>query len=618
MCGLAGVVSPFEQNPPEFGRLPDMVSVLSHRGPDSSGVFVRRHVALGSTRLAVMDGSDSGSMPMVDPLTGSCLVFNGEIYNYREIASELQLQPRGGSDTEILLLSLLSVGIEVVAKLNGIFSFAFWDATTEELFLARDRLGVKPLYYNLDRDSKKLVFGSEIKAILASGVSPKPNIGAISDYLLLGMTDHLEGTFFDGVSSFPAAHWAKFSKEGITTKSYWNLLAVGKETPDSVDEAAGRFNEIALDAISLQSMSDVGLSVNLSSGLDSAYLAAALALLHDRPESVDATCYDYESDNSYEYAGAKNLFEAYDRPLNFHILDSSAIPSMLLEAMPFFEEPFPGIVSLAKFNSFGMSARGQRTVVIEGQGGDEIGAGYSYAIGAHVLDLLLKGKSGQAEAEVVGYATSLNMSVEEAFRRTFSSMTALQGSGGVSADGSKIGLYDLLDTSKLQAPREIVLPEFESKLDQFLYRDLFHTKLPRILRACDRSSMAFGKELRVPLLDHRLVEFMFHLPAELKIRDGIQRVTQRKALQLLGDPTGNAAVAKKSVIDPQRDWFRGPLRGWVRDIISSESFADRGFFDRKASIIAFDAFCKEPRGSGNSFRFWQMISLENWYRTFID
>lgn len=615
-----GLVNPIYECPPEFDAIGHMVRAVSHRGPDSSGTYVDSHVALGSTRLAVIDRSDAGNMPMVDPLTGGVLVFNGEIYNHRELCSKLGLKPRGRSDSEVLMLALLKHGIEIVRELNGIFSFAFWNPLTQELFLARDRLGVKPLFYSLQSDSSTLVFGSEIKALLASGIRPEPNVGIISDYLMTGRTDHSDETFFKGIFSFPAGEYGRFSKKGggLTTQAYWSILSAPKETPESLDEAANHFNDLALDSISLQSMGDVGVSVNLSSGLDSAYLLAAFNSLNGGQGEVQASSYHYGGVESEDFSGTHAILKSYGWNADFDLLHWFEVPELLREAMPFFEEPFPGIVSLAKFNSFRAAERGVKTVVIEGQGGDEIGAGYPYAMGPRVLDLLTEGNASQAEAEVSGYASSRKIGIEEAFRRIFVSIGGSQGGATLSADGSHIGLSDLLSTAKLEPPQPVVLPDIESHLDLFLYRDLFHTKMPRILRACDRSSMAFGKELRVPLLDHRLVEFMFHLPGHFKIHNGVQRVTQRRALELLGDRGDSGSEPKKAVVDPQRDWLKGPLREWARQIIASESLADRGFFNRELSLRAFDEYCGQPLGTGNAFRFWQMISLEYWFREFID
>jgi asparagine synthetase B (glutamine-hydrolysing) len=237
-------------------------------------------------------------------------------------------------------------------------------------------------------------------------------------------------------------------------------------------------------------------------------------------------------------------------------------------------------------------------------------------MGAHIQDLLHKGQASAAANEIERFAEINGISAIAAYRKVMSSMAAIWNTGW-SADGSSYLRRECLSSSLADNGKPAFEHPFDSELLNILHRDLLHTKLPRILRACDRASMAYGRELRVPVLDHRLVEYVMGLPNEFKIKDGVQRAFYRAALaNVFKTPLSN--VPKKAVVDPQRDWLRGPLRSWAGDILASRSFAERGLFDVTAVRREFDLFCSGEYGTGNSFYVWQWLSVELWYRTFID
>lgn len=615
MCGIAGLIR-IDGMLVRREDVDRMVASIRHRGPDDEGVLVDGAIALGSTRLSILDPTPSGHMPLVDPETRVAIVHNGEVYNFKELRAELGGRFRTGTDTEVILRAYLQWGPGFVEALNGIYAFAIWDPRIRRLLVVRDRLGVKPLY--LAEQSGYIAFASEIKALLALGVPARPDMDCMADYLVHGVYEHSDRTFFAGVRQVPAGHYIAIEGGLLTQRAYWSLEEAMTRQPavGSFDDAVQGFVDLSQDALRLQLRSDVPVAVHVSGGLDSAFMLANLNAIQGGQGNIKAMSYHFGEEAYDERPAVESLMHDMNWIASFVRLDPDDVPGLASEGMYFQEQPFPGIITLAKHKLIKETVGAGAKVILEGQGGDEIGAGYQYVMGAHVLDLLRKGDAALALAETDGFAALNELTPIAAYRKVMSSMAVIWNTGW-SADSSSYLRPDCRDASLIGNDRPAFERPFESELLNLLHRDLFHTKLPRILRACDRASMAYGRELRVPLLDQRLVEYVFALPNAYKIRDGVQRAFYRAALARVF-PTPLSAVPKKAVADPQRDWLRGPLRQWAGDILTSRSFAERGLINPKAALAEFDAFCREAMGTGNSFHIWQWLSIDLWYRTFID
>ncbi|MEK6544022.1 MAG: asparagine synthase (glutamine-hydrolyzing) [Elusimicrobiota bacterium] len=612
MCGIAGFLHR-DSTAADKKILGAMVHSIAHRGPDDEGLYTDDAVGLGARRLSIIDLSSAGHQPMIDEDSGACIVFNGEVYNHKELGQRLSLGDlKSKTDTEVVLKSYLRYGPGCLDHFIGMFAFVIWEPKKKRLFGARDRLGVKPFYYSFQKNT--FFFASEIKSLLAAGIDPRPDLKSIGQYLTFGFYDHKEETFFEGIKQLPAAHTLTLESDGrFQMTKYWDLRSQD-ESPsnialDSISlvKKSKDFLELFEDSLRLRLRSDVPVAVHISGGLDSTLMLAGLNKLNGGQGSMKAFSYHYQEPLYDEKPYVEELTKLLGWEVEFHPLSSAEVPHLALKAMRSQEQPYPGIITLAKHKLISSELPFQAKVILEGQGGDEIGGGYPYYVGPHLLDLIRSGAAGAALKEIQKF------SVKSIFRSL-----AAYYKGSRTADGTPFLQKHCLNRDFLHSlDRSFDFPApFKSHLLNMQYRDILFTKLPRILRSCDRASMAYSRELRVPFLDHRLVEFCFFLPGTLKIRHGVQRFFIREALKTLL-PTRLADLPKRAVVDPQREWLRGPLQRWVRELIESSSFSQRGIFDAPAVLREYDKYVKAPRVT-TSFHVWQWLSIEMWFRTFID
>lgn len=616
MCGIAGIFA-LEGRAPEPAILEAMAQSIKHRGPDDDGIYCSGPIGLASTRLSILDLTPKGHMPMVDEETGLVIVHNGEVYNYKEIRRELgDRQFRTETDTEVVLRAFAAWGEDCLEKLNGIFAFAIWDPRNGRLFCARDRLGVKPFLFA--RQNGQLIFGSEVKAIFEAGVTPQPNKHAISDFLVRGIYEHNTDTFFDGIEHLPAGHLMTVDQSGMQVRRYWDLVETGDwdKDRDRQDQAAylaaqEEFLDLVNDSLRLQLRSDVPIAVNASGGLDSTLMLSVIDKLSDKIGDRRIFSYYYGEERYDERSQVEELAAATGWEANFFKLSPEDVPDLAEEAIHFQEQPFPGVVALARHNLIKSSREFGAKVLLEGQGGDEIAAGYQYVMGPHILDLMEAGRADLAADEILAFGKRNGLTEEASLRKCMSGLMAYQGTGWA-ADGNRFVRPECLSPDFVPVPNDLNFPKpFQSHLKNMQYRDLFHTKLPRILRSVDRASMSYGREIRVPLLDHRIVEFAFSVPASYKIKNGAQRDFIRDAIQS-HLPISHSNVPKRALVDPQREWLMGPLAEWVEDLISSRSFTERGVFDAREVRKSFDEF--KTGKTNTSFHVWQWVNLELWFR----
>jgi asparagine synthase (glutamine-hydrolysing) len=565
MCGIVGIFGA----PPS--GLEEMVRALGHRGPDGDGFHLdpSGHAALGHTRLAIIDLSEDGRQPMSDPSGRWWLVFNGEIYNYLELRSELasSWEFRTRTDTEVLLAAYDTWGAACLDRLIGMFSFLIWDARERRLFAARDRFGVKPLYLH-ERPDGALLVASEIKALHAAGVPARPDLAAWAGYLAHGLHEHSERTFWEGVRSLPPGHFAIW-QNGATEITRWYDIAerIGQGfDPRPEAEVWEEYRALLEDSVRLRFRSDVPIGVNLSGGLDSSIL---LGLIHrvQGPESDIQAFTFVTGDPAYdELPWVRQMLERTRHPLVLCELSPGEVPALAESVSRCEDEPFGGLPTLAYARVFERARAAGVIVLLDGQGMDEQWAGYDYyraaANGAGGL------VQGTAQSPVrPGCLTAC-------FRA-------------------------LAEKPDLPAP-------FPDRLRNLQYRDLRYTKLPRALRFNDRVSMRSSTELREPFLDFRVVELALRQPEERKIRDGQQKWMLRSRV---GDllPRGVVEAPKRPLQTPQREWLRGPLRDWAEGEIERALAAFPDWLDAEA--VRRDWRCYRAGEGDNSFFVWQWISL---------
>ncbi len=560
MCGIAGIVGPEIKK----GDLDLMLTSMTHRGPDARGVYHDKGFAIiGHNRLSIIDLSHEADQPFSDPTGRYHLSFNGELYNYTELKSEIGLSYtfKTFSDTEVLLAAYLVYGKNCLEKFRGMFSFAIWDNKEKSLFAARDRFGVKPFFYSNTND---FIFASEIKAIKSIKGST-PNVKQWANYFCYGSYGLPSETFFQDIHQLPAGHFLEFKDEKFQIEKWYDFperISFLKRTY-SEDEIKQKYIELLKDSIKLRFRADVPLGFNISGGVDSSLLLALVNNNHSS-EKIKAFTF-FTGDERYdELPWVKEMISQTGNPLEKVKLSSYEVPEYASLISEVQDEPFGGIPTLAYARIFEKAKDSGIKVLLDGQGMDEQWAGYDY------------------------YKTKDN--------------SIVQGTGKSGSFKPNVLAKEFRDLAlKPDYPRP-----FESRLQNLQYRDLFYTKLPRALRFNDRISMAFSTELREPFLDHLLVEYAFTLPDEMKIKNGVHKYMLR---ELTGEfvPFKITEAPKRALQTPQREWLGGELREYVdiRLSILQESKVSN-WFDFKFIHKEWEDYQKGEKQ--NSFYLWQWIN----------
>jgi len=591
-----------------------MRDTLAHRGPDDAGHWISPAdgVTLGSRRLAILDLSPLGHQPMQDASGTLTIVFNGEIYNYAELRHELQMAYRfqSRSDTEVLLAAYSCWGPDCVQRLNGMFAFAIWDSKRRHLFAARDRFGEKPFYYH--RRPSLFLFASEIKAILSSGmVVPEPNLQAIYRFLAYRETDAAQDTFFKGILALPAAHTLFYSPQEdiLKIKRYWDLDPSAEIRYAQDSRYPEHLLELLRSSVKIRLRSDVPVGSCLSGGLDSSSIVSLVHSLHERNRqyTFSARFADHNFDEGQFIEPVTQCFLA----ANYSVYPD---PLRMVEEVDHLawqqEHPFTGPSIYAQWCVMRLAANSGVTVLLDGQGADESLAGYLGSRGFHYLDLL-------RQLRWISLAKSVGTQVKCNGMRSLAGIVPYQllvGSRWM-PDSFPEPLSLTPEFSKIAACPPTIAPEkFKSSLHNELYQQLTSTMLPKLLRFADRSSMAFSREVRLPYLDHRVVEYLFAIPENQKLR-GTTKFVLREAMRGRLPDKVLQRQDKKGFDTPQTAWLRGPMRNWVESILQSSSFQQRGWVDYRTARKVWNRFLAHPvRHQALLFR-W--LSLEVWARAFL-
>jgi asparagine synthase (glutamine-hydrolysing) len=520
MCGIAGLVYlDKNQNVDESVLLP-MRDVLAHRGPDGSGIYLHEQCGLVHRRLSVIDLSDRAAQPFISADGRYVIVYNGEIFNYQELRSELAKHNyvfRTTSDTEVLLYSFIHYRENCLDKLNGMFAFAIWDNNEKTLFVARDRVGVKPLYYYLDKD--RFVFASEPKAIFKSGIKPIINTESLDELLLFRYVAG-EQTVFKNVYRLLPGHAGWLKQGRFYYYRWWNLpekIRANREIP--VKDPFTTFEDIFYSAVKYRTISDVPVGLMLSGGLDSGSVAAALH--YNGEKDISGFTFSFHDPLYDEALLAKQVCLRFGLKFNVMSASSEQIVQALKDAAWFYDEPLvhqndvPMLI-LAKY------AKRKVTVLLSGEGADELMGGYvrykplnNYRllpIGSMVANLLKFIPS----SGIVNRYDKLSRYLRN---DAISSLVLLNSSNIYPSDLSSIGIK--IDLDKFEYRKKIYKEALElypvEPARQAMYMDLF-IHLASILDRNDRMTMGAGIECRVPFLDYRLLEWIPSLPTKLLLR----------------------------------------------------------------------------------------------------
>ncbi len=611
MCGIAGIIGSIE--PSDIDTVAEMTNLLRHRGPDAGRVADFPGAVLGFRRLSIIDLSDRAMQPMVSADGRHVLLCNGEIYNYRELRQELEgdYRFRSDSDTEVLLAAWRRWGEACLERLNGMFAFCVYDTVTRSAFFARDRIGQKPLY--LSEVSGRLVFASEVKPILATGIGAKPDMETWSRYLVTASYDDTATTFFAGIDTLKPGECATYDlQRGLQRRMYYDIGDHLSPISDDFETAAKTLREHLIEACRIHMRADVPVGVMLSGGLDSSTLLSSFEQSGQLSDRVKCFSVEFGADLSERewieaaagYHGLPTRIEAFD-PHSF----LSSIRPMVWQL----EGPVGGLMTNALNVVMSAAREDGYTVLQNGAGPDETMGGYRNLHNLY-LGQLLKNKMPETDRAVAEYAA--NWGVEEATARRAAQHEL--DHPGTAIDGTVPWRPELLsDMCRNHPQAEAYGLHFTGDpLRDALIDYTQRVKLPRGLRFLDRISMGYGLEARLPFLDKNLVEYAISLPISHYFYGGRSKSVMRSAMQDTMDDDVRIS-AKRSIQAPQGVWLQTePMRSYISDLIRSESFGDRGLFDIGKVHTAFARFCEGA--DDNSFFVWQWINAEEWYRVFVD
>lgn len=619
MCGICGIVAP--GRPAEAETVRAMAALLAHRGPDGDGFFAAPGVALGHRRLSIIDLSHAGDQPFASADGAVQLVHNGEIYNYRELRAELEAKGhrfRSATDTEVIVAAYLEWGGRCVERFNGMWAFALWDAREQRLFASRDRFGVKPFYYRWD--GERLAFASELKAFRAdaAGGPLRANLPVVRDYVARDRFDHTGETFFAGIVKLPPAHSLTLDGRGLRVHRHWRLERRDPPAGDPVEAV----RELFLDAVRLRLRADVKIGTALSGGIDSSAVAGAVDLLL-RTEAASARPV---GDRQATFTAYFELPGYDERPFARAVVERTlAQPTWvsfgdreLVDALPAIvrdhDEPFRSTSICAGWFVMRAARAAGVTVVLDGQGGDEVFAGYPAYLPARWADLLAAGRVAELGRELAAQASTYGASsTVRTLARAFAP-GALEDLLRTRRSGSDGLLHG--DLRGLPETPEHVDSPFPDRLRTLMTRILTVRGLPELLHAEDRNSMAHSLEARVPFLDYRLVELAYSLDAGELLRRGVTKSAIRRALADVLPPAVAARTDKLGFVTPEAAWLRAGLGDLAADVFASRSFAERGLVDAAAARRRLDDHRAGRVTAG--FELWRALNVELWAREFLD
>jgi len=599
-----------------------MLETIRHRGPDDTGVFAHRHVALGHARLSIIDLTCAGHQPMTDAAYQTTLVYNGEVYNFQELRAELASSGvifNGHSDTEVVLQAYNRWGLGAFHRFAGMFALAIWDGRRKQLVLARDRFGIKPLYYS--QLPNGIVFGSEIKSLLASGeigrdISPH----GLHEYMWYGNALG-ENTLFRAVRKLPPASVLVRMKSGTSIFKYWTLEQVPRHSP-GISQSAKETSRLLEEAVRQHLVSDVPLGVFLSGGIDSSAIATFAARHSARPLETFSASFDFSSSGS-ELPMAKRL--ATELRTSHHELHIKGrdLPETIEALVRCHDEPFGDAANIPLY-LMSRELGGKPKVILQGDGGDEIFGGYRrHNVFSAERLWRLAAPAGRIALSFQKRDAGLYQSRRfvDAMSQSRSAMRmALMLTQDTLADSPVSILAPRLQQEIAAADpfaqyRELAHRfKAEPPLQRMLYTDTSIVLPDTFLEKVDKSTMAFGIEVRVPFLDNALTDYVLGLPGTYKVRAGRKKYLLRRALRGIV-PDYVLDAPKRGFAVPFENWLRGPLVPYMESVLFDDSTRRAGLFSENVLRERIAAHVKGRRNFG--YMLWKAMHLALWHREYI-
>jgi asparagine synthase (glutamine-hydrolysing) len=613
MCGITGFIDKKQSYEDAEELIDKMCQIIRHRGPDEQGTWVGDGIALGMRRLSIID-LDGGHQPIWNEDRSILLVFNGEIYNYRDLQRTLQMHGhsfRTDSDTEAIVHAYEEYGDECVTHLRGMFAFALWDRTRQRLLAARDRFGKKPLHYYWD--GHRLIFGSEMKSILEAEVAREVNPFALDDYLAYGYLPSPH-TIFKGILKLPPAHILIYEDGHISTKRYWDLPF----TPTCQDDEATaieRTRALLKDAVQVRLMSEVPLGAFLSGGVDSSLVVGLMSQLMSRPVKTFSIGFQEDWFNELPFA---RLVAKHFGTDHHELIVQPELVSILPELVWAYDEPFADSSMLPTYYVSKL-AREQVKVVLTGDGGDEIFAGYTHYRQEYVADRipfplrLLLGWGGEIMPTGIRGKRRLQQLYKDYVTRGIHARPLFPA-----ASRSTLYQPDYFALVSHHEPHERERGEYHraAHLDAVTRMQYVDTRvyLPDdILVKVDRASMVNSLETRAPMLDQDLVEYVSSLPARLRVGHGVLKSLLKQVAASIV-PAEILARRKTGFSMPIDRWLREKLNTYAYDVLTSASARQRGIF--RPQFV--EELLKAQAYANHGKSIWALLCLELWFQIYID
>jgi asparagine synthase (glutamine-hydrolysing) len=624
MCGIFGVIN-FDGKSVSPDIISGMQSALSHRGPDNSGIYTGSGLALGTNRLAIVDLA-TGNQPISNEKHDLVIVYNGEIYNHRDIREDLIRRGHTfytNSDTETVLHAFEEFGEACLTKLNGMFALAIWDIRQRRLFVARDRLGIKPLYITQTGDG--FAFASEAKALLNVFTSPMPDWTAISRYFSFGYVSSPQSPFF-GIVKLPAGHFGILSERDWSVNSYWKP-DYGASCRDSLNVACARVEELMEHAVELELMSDVPVGIFLSGGLDSSAVAV-FAARHSR-QKIKSFALKFEEETHDESADARIVANLLNLDHTEVSCSQEILRQSLFDVVSVLDEPF-GDSTVLPLLVLSRAARRQVKVVLTGWGGDEIFAGYP-TYRAHQLASYYRQLPGLLSTDCIPALVN-SLPVSDTYMSfEFRAKKFVKGMNlspelqhflwmGYYDDAAKARLFRsaILDQIRESAYAEVerlaaTLTE-QDAVSRIMHLDASFFLEGNGLFQADRMTMAASLEARVPLLNIGLMDYVNSLPLSLKMCGNTPKGLMKKVLEKYL-PQRIINKPKKGFGPPSAAWVRGVFSDVFDDLFSRERVESQGIFNHAEIVRLLTEHRKRRADHGRNL--WALLSFQLWYDNFI-
>ena len=595
MCGIAGIISGDRSNVSEE-QLKRMTDSLHHRGPEGDGFYINEtgKVGFGHRRLSIIDLSNAGAQPM-QYANRFTITYNGEIYNYKEIKRELQKQGFtfiSSSDTEVILAAYAYYGKQCLQYFDGMFAFAIWDEQEQQLFCARDRFGEKPFYFHYNKAQHSLTFASEMKALWAAGIHKKKDGQMLLQYLAVGWVQNpanKQQTFFEDIYALPPSHFIEYKiGEQINLQRYWDI---DKETSNGLTGAdqKEKFLELFTTSIKRRLRSDVAIGSSLSGGLDSSAIVSMVSKLIDQSEkqkTFSAVFPGFAKDESAHIAQVVQQFSVD----NYSVTPTAQGFLEDFKKLAWHqEEPFQSSSIYAQYKVYELAKEKKVTVILDGQGADEIFGGYHKYIPWYLQELIAKGEWKTAQKELQAFKNN-GADVSWGFKNYLSSFLP-----GFTAKQLETRVLKQLVRNK-DLTRDFVHSNFDKaaiykpaveKLNDILYFNTMQFGLEELLRYADRNSMAHSREVRLPFLNHELVQFVFSVPSVQKMYNGFTKYLLRTAMDNVLPASIVWRKDKVGFEPPQKQWLQHPM---VQDYIyeSRKRLIADNILDKKVALQKLD------------------------------